>query len=391
MANFDLAQNLMLERGIDGWLVSDYRGSNPVFRHLLGYAGMTTRRDFLYVPARGEIRLLLNFLDRDLFEGIGYEKEIYRSYAEMTLGLRKMLKGKKTVAMEYSPKGGLPMISWVDGGTMELVRDFGASIVSSADLFQTAAAVWTHEQLKSHRKAAESVVRIKDEAFDMIRKAIAAGGSITEYDVKRFIMEQFAAAGMKHSDGPTVAAGSNSGSPHYEPSEANHSPIKSGDTVLIDLWARYSDESDIFGDITWVGYVGEELPSRYQEVFNIVKGARDIAFDRLRSAWDNKEEIAGYQIDDVARGFITDAGYGDYFAHRTGHSLGGGDHPHGYGANLDNFETHDTRLIFPGTGFTIEPGIYLPEFGVRLEINIYVDPMQGPGITTPVQNEIIRL
>jgi len=376
---------------IDCWLIHDFRGNNPVLHELLGEKKNNTRRCFLLIPAQGDPVFIVSHLDKDLFSNFGFEIELYGGWRQLEKILGRLLKPCRKIAMEYSAEGKLPMISWVDAGTVEMIRNIGVEIESSADLFQAVAAVWSDDQFQSHVSACEKVVAIKDEAFKMIRNTISAGGKISEYDIKKIILERFEKAKMFNADGPVVAVNENSGNPHYEPSADNSKIIGRESLVLIDLWARLNSRSGVFCDITWVGYTGDTPPSRYIEVFVIVKTARDLVVSRLKQAWAKKEPLAGFQLDDIARNHIAGKGYGDHFIHRTGHSLGGGDHPHGLGANLDNFETHDTRSIIPGTGFTIEPGVYLEEFGVRSEINIYMDPVLGPTVTTPVQENIIKL
>jgi len=381
----------MTASGIDCWLIHDFRGNNPVFHQLLGEKKNNTRRCFLLIPSQGDPVFISSHLDKDLFSSFGFEVELYGGWQQLEKILGRLLKHYRKIAMEYSAGGKLPMISWVDAGTIEMIKDIGVEIVSSADLFQAVAAVWSDAQFQSHISACEKVVSIKDEAFKMIRNTISAGGKISEYDVKRIILERFEKAKLFNADGPVVAVNENSGNPHYEPSSDNSKIIGRENLVLIDLWARPIGDSGIFADVTWVGYTGEAPPTRYNEVFNIVRNARDLVVSRLKQAWNKKETLAGYQLDDIARNHIAGRGYGDYFLHRTGHSLGGGDHPHGLGANLDNFETHDTRLVIPGTGVTVEPGIYLDEFGVRSEINVFMDPALGPTVTTPSQESIIKL
>lgn len=391
MLDLDYAIDLMARDGIDCWLIHDFRGNNPVFHQILGEKKNNTRRCFLLIPAQGDPVFISSHLDKDLFSNFGFEVELYGGWEQLEKILGRLLKHYRKIAMEYSAGGKLPMISWVDAGTVEMIKDMGVEIVSSADLFQAVAAVWSDQQFQSHIGACEKVVAIKDEAFKMIRNTISAGGKISEYDVKRIILERFEKAKLYNADGPVVAVNENSGNPHYEPSADNSKIIGRESLVLIDLWARPTAQTGIFCDITWVGYTGEDPPSRYVEVFNIVRNARDLVVGRLKQAWDKKEILAGYQLDDIARNHIAGKGYGDYFLHRTGHSLGGGDHPHGLGANLDNFETHDTRSVIRGTGVTVEPGIYLDEFGVRSEINVYMDPALGPTVTTPIQEYIIKL
>jgi Xaa-Pro aminopeptidase len=389
MFNLRLAQSYMLEHYIDGWLIYDFRGSNPIMWQILGKKS-TTRRTFLFIPSKGEPRLLTHVVDKDQFSGISFPIDYYISWNDMNQKLREILKENSKIAMEYSPNGSIPAMSWVDGGTLELIRSFGVEICSSADLFQVAVASWSENALKSHLQVGKEVAEIKDMAFDYIKQTIKRGKVLTEYDVQEFIMQQFQIRNLETEDRPIVAVNENSGNPHYQPSPQVHSQIKKGDWVLIDLWARYPGESNVFSDITWVGYVGQEIPSKYQTIFEIVKKARDLVVERLESAFKKGETFQGWELDMVARNYIQQAGYGKYFIHRTGHSLSPGPFLHGLGVNLDNLETHDTRKVLPGLGFSIEPGIYLPEFGVRLEINVYMSE-NGPIITTPIQNEIIKI
>ena len=392
MPDLDRAQAYMREQAIDAWLLYDFRTSNPVFWNLLGRREATSRRNYLLVPQRGEARLLVHGLDKNLFDGAPYEAERYTSWQELHGWLAGALETANRVAMEYSPGGAIPMHSWVDAGTVEQVRALGVEVVSSANLFQVAAASWSAASVESHRKACEEVLDIKDKAFAFIGEKLKTGEAITEYDAQLFIRRQFDERGLVTDHGPIVAVNAHSGDPHYEPSEEKHEPIQKGDWVLIDLWAKYPGDDDVFCDVTWVGYAGEgEVPAKHREVYDAVTGARDAVVERLQQAWRDGETLQGWQADQVARDFIADAGYGDYFVHRTGHSMGPSPTPHALGVNLDNLETHDTREIIPGVGFSVEPGIYLPEFGVRSEIDMYVDPDEGPVVTTDIQREIIRI
>jgi len=291
--------------------------------------------------------------------------------------------------MEYSPGGTVPGLSWVDAGTIDLVRGLGLEVVSAGNVFQVAAAAWDDRALRSHLSAAKTVESIKDEAFAFITATVDRG--VTEYDVQELIMTRFTAENLETEDRPVVAVNAHSGDPHYEPTRSAHSQIARGDWVLIDLWARAPGDANIFSDITWVGYVGEEPPPKHLEVFSVVKAARDAVVNRLRTAWDQNEPIQGYQLDRVARDLVSKQGYGPKFIHRTGHSIGPGQNLHALGVNLDDFETRDTRLIVPGIGFSVEPGIYLDEFGVRLEVNVFVDPKNGPTVTSSIQDSILRL
>lgn len=391
MTNLDAAQTYMREQAIDGWLCYDFRESNPVFWHLLGFHAAPTRRNWLFIPARGDATLLVHGLDKLLFTKSDVEQVRYTSWQEMEEWLRERLSGCGRVAMEYSPGGAIPMHSFVDAGTVDLIRALGAEVVSSANLFQVAAASWSEASVASHERACETVLGIKDAAFQRIGDRLRAGEDVTEYEIQRFIQEQFDQHDLVFDHGPIVAVNAHSGDPHYEPSAEEHAAITAGDWVLIDLWAKEPGDEGVYCDVTWCGYVGEDVPEHHQEVFDTVLAARDAAVEFVQGAWSRGEPMQGWQADRAARDVIDEAGYGDYFVHRTGHSMGPSPSPHALGVNLDDLETHDTREIIPGVGFSVEPGIYLPAFGVRSEIDMYVDPNDGPIVTTAMQQEVIRI
>jgi Xaa-Pro dipeptidase len=385
------AQAYMRENQIQGWLICDLRGSNPVLWQVLGQKKWTTRRCFLWVPAAGEPQALVHTIDRNQFAGTGLAVELYVSWPEMQRKLGELLAGRARVAVEYSPGGAIPAMSWVDGGTIDVLRGLGVEVCSSADLFQVAAATWSKAALESHLRACTEVAAVKDAAFEFIRQAMREGRPLTEYDVQEAMVQDFLRRGLELEGRPIVGVNANSGNPHYEPTAEVHLPLGPGDWVLLDLWGRFAGDEGVFADITWVGFVGQEVPEKYQRVFELVRWARDAVVSRLRVAWEQGETLQGWQLDQVARQIIQTAGYGRYFLHRTGHSLGPGTSAHGLGVNLDNLETHDTRLVVPGVGFSVEPGIYLQDFGVRSEINVFMHPEQGPLVTTPVQEEIVCL
>lgn len=381
----------MKENAIDGWLMYDFRGSNPVFWQALGEKHNTTRRNFFYIPVHGDPVILTQSLDKLEFKGFEYDKVIYITWVEMHEQLSALMGGASRIAMEYSPGGAIPMHSWVDAGTIDMVRGLGKEVVSSSDLFQLAATAWTEASIKLHDEACILVEGIKDAAFQRIGDRLKAGETVTEYSIKQFIREQFDRQGLYTNHGPIIAVNEHSGDPHYEPFEDSYAPIKEGDWVLMDIFAKHTDPLGVYCDITWTGYVGTEVPARHQEVFDIVTGARDAVIEALQQAWQEETTLQGWQVDRVAREYITKAGYGDYFTHRTGHSMGVSPTAHALGVNLDDLETHDTRAILPGVGFSVEPGIYLPEFGIRSEIDMRIDPEKGPVVTTSIQNDIIRI
>jgi Xaa-Pro aminopeptidase len=385
------ARVYLKSQSLGGWLLFDFRASNPVFGHVLGGSRQTSRRSYLWIPAEGEARLLVSGLDRNLFREAGVPVVLYSGRVEMEAALRQFLAGAGRVAMEYSPMGAIPMHSWVDAGTYEFVRSLGVEVVSSADLFQAAATAWTKGSVESHKRACRIVNMVKDEAFAFIGDQLRSGRKLTEYDVQQFIRRGFEANGLVTVHGPIVAVNAHSGDPHYEPTATERAPIRRGDWVLIDLWAKENTPLAVYCDITWTGYAGPDVPARHREVYEVVNGARNAVIERLQADWKAGNPLQGWQLDRVARDHIARAGYGDFFTHRTGHSMGPGPTPHALGMNLDDLETHDTRAVLPGIGFSVEPGIYLPEFGVRSEVDVYVDPERGPTVTTTVQWEPVRI
>ncbi len=395
-------RSFMAARAIDAWLIYDFRGSNPVLAQMVGDAQRRTglkrhltRRcaAIIFADARPPV-LLAQGLDAPGFAGatlldVSLKQDTYLGWADLHEWLRSTLAGCGRVAMEYSPGCALPVISIVDAGFVELVRSCGVEVVSSADLVQVCVARWGSEGLREHKRASDLVTQAKDNAFAMIARAHREGSTVTEYQVQQAIMADFKAFGLETADAPIVAANAHSGDPHFEVSSTNPSVIKPGDWVLIDLWARVPGDHNIFSDITWVGYCGKTVPAEHRKVFEVVKAARDASVALAKQAWKNKTLLQGWQLDDAARNVIVDAGYSHGVKHRTGHSLSPGPKVHGLGFNLDNLETRDTRQVLPDLGFTIEPGIYLPAFGVRLEINMYVDSVSGPVITSCNQNDVL--
>jgi Xaa-Pro aminopeptidase len=388
--NLTNIQAALKEEGIDCWVIYDFQGKNPIMGHFLQTKFMTTRRVFLVIPAGGEPTLLGSRVDYDTLQSFPYRKIFYVGWQEMESRLRELLTPARVIGMDYSPLCALPVVSRVDAGTVELLQSWGKQVVSAGNVFQSAAAAWSAPVLTAHLEDCRRVAAIKDEAFQFIADRLRSGQPVTEYDAQQFIMERFGQEGLWTPYPPVVAVNAHSGDPHYTPEADRHAPIQKGDWILIDLWAKQPDYQFVYADMTWVAFAGSTPSAKQQEVFEVVKGGRDKAIAFLQEQAGRQTPLEGWQVDDVTRGYIGQAGYGDYFIHRTGHSLSPGDHVHGAGVNIDNLETHDTRRLSPGIGFTIEPGIYLPEFGVRLEINVYMDE-SGPRITTPIQQEIIRL
>ena len=380
------AQEYLIDQGMVGWLVYDYRGMNPIFQDTLGPIAHVTRPCWLWVPARGDPRLLVSYVDQGRFSQMGLPTTLFVSRKDMTERLAALLADSGRIAMEYVPGGALPRASTVDAGTLEMVRELGVDVVPSSDLLQYATQRWNDRQLRSHLTAAEKLGRIVQDAFGYIGDTLSSGP--TEHGVAEYIRRRFAEEGLVAPDGPVVAVNEHASDPHFEPTPQACSAIKSGDWVLIDLWARLPEEDAMFGDITWTAYVGRAVPELHQRVFDTVIGARDVALAWMEDAFKNGRTPQGWEVDKAARDFIDDAGYGEYFNHRLGHSLGR--EVHSNAVNLDGWETHDTRPVIPGVAVTIEPGIYLPEFGVRSEIDVYISE-DGPRVTTTVQRSVVLI
>jgi Xaa-Pro aminopeptidase len=383
-------QRALQEDGLDAWLLYDFRGSNPIAARLAGLAGsgkMATRRWFYLIPATGEPRGLVHAIERHNLDGLPGEKRPYSRRQELAEGLEALLRGVKRVAMEYSPGNNIPYISRVDAGTVEIVRQAGAEVVSSGDLVQRFEAVWSDEVFAMHQAAADRLYRIKDRAYELVRQRVA-GGTLTEYQVQQEMMGWFREEGLVTDADPNVSAQENAGNPHYHPSREVHRPIRRNEIVLLDLWGKLAAPGAVFADITWVGYTGPTVPEPYARAFAAARDGRDAAIELVKSAVRDRRDLRGFEVDRAARDVIERAGYGDQFIHRTGHSLG--EEIHGNGVHMDDYETHDDRRLIPGTGFTIEPGIYTSEFGVRTEINMFVREREAV-VTGPVQTEILPL
>ena len=367
-------QDALVKAGLDGWLFYDFRLSDPIaYRVLeLSQRGTTTRRWFCFVPAQGTARTLVSAVEAHRLDALGAEQIVYRSYTEMISGLRATLDGAHRVAMNYSPRAAIPYVSRVDAGTLELIRSLGVEVVSSADLVQRFEAKLTAAQLAGHRRAGAALGRVVDETFAEIARRVRAGESATEFEIQQFMMARFAAAGIVTSEPPIVAVNAHSADPHFGPSAANASPIRRGDFVLLDLWAKEAGDDATYADITWTGFVGESAPDEHARIFEIVARARDAAVDFVKARVDDGAVVHGYEADRAARAVIEEAGFGEAFVHRTGHSIGR--EVHGMGANLDSLETEDDRMLIEGTCFSVEPGIYLPgRFGIRSELDMTIE------------------
>jgi Xaa-Pro aminopeptidase len=387
--DLDAIQKALRDAHLDGWLFYDHHRRDPIaYRVLKINPVMVTRRWYYLIPATGEPAKLVHRIEKGSLDGAPGTVDEYSSWTEQRDKLKQMLGGKSRIAMQYSPLNDIPYVGLVDAGTIELVKSLGADVVSSADLVQLFEARWSPEVLAMHLEAGKVVHAAVRRGFAMIRDAVKAGKTIREYDVQQEIVRIFQAGGVESDDPPDVAVNANSSNPHYSATEASSSLIARGDWVLLDVWAKQRKPGAVYFDITWTGFVGEEVPGRYAAIFAIVKEARDAAVDLVKSAVEAGRTLHGYEVDDAARAVITRHGYGQYFFHRTGHSIG--EDVHGNGANMDNLETRDTRRIIPGTCFSVEPGIYLPDFGVRSEVNVYVGEKDAR-VTGEIQQEVVPI
>jgi Xaa-Pro aminopeptidase len=391
MFDLDAIQRTLQESGLDGWLLYDFRGSNLLARRVLDLeAKPAGTRRFLYaIPARGTPQKLVHRIEPAALNHLPGERRIYTRWQEWESGVAALVTGLSRVAMEYAPRGGNPYVSRVDAGTVELVRASGAVVVSSGDLVQRFEATWDDDQWQMHRAAEVQTRAAYARAWGLIAERTADGGSVGEAEVQAAILDHFKEFGLTTYSPPIVGVGAHSGDPHYEPSRERDTPIHQGDFVLVDLWAKLDRHRAVYSDLTRVGYVGSLVPDRYEDIFRIVARARDAAIARVRAAFAANQPLHGWEVDAAARQVIDDAGYGPYFVHRTGHSIG--QETHGNGANMDDLETHDERLVLRRTCFSIEPGIYLPEFGVRSEVNVYIDEAGGVHVTGSLQKRVVPI
>ena len=392
--NLEAIQTALREAGHDGWLFYDHHHRDPVGERILGLdpKAHITRRWYYFVPAQGQPRRLVHRIEQGRLDSLPGSKGLYSSWQELAAGLEFMLNGATRLAMQYSPNNAIMYVSMTDAGTVEFLRSLGKQIVSSADLVSQFEAVLTDEQIASHGVAQKAIDAILEEAWRKIgRNLRPAGGKpveLTEFAMVQFLSDAMRCEGLVWENGPNVSVNANSSDSHYEPTAEHTSPIRHGDFVLIDIWGRVNKPDSVYYDITWTGVVGREPTEREQRVFETVRNARDAAINAVEKAFAAKRPIRGFEADDAARAVIRDAGFGEYFTHRTGHNIA--QEIHGPGAHLDNLETHDERLLLPNTCFSVEPGIYLPEFGVRSE----VDMLTAPGrawVTGKIQRELVRI
>lgn len=387
--NLKAIQEALQAAKLDGWLFYDHHRRDAIAYHVLGINPvMCTRRWYYLIPASGEPVRLVHRIERGNLDGVPGALHEYSAWKEQREELKSMFEGKRRVAMQYSPSNDIPYVGLVDAGTIELIRNLGVEIVSSADLVQQFEARWSPEALDSHLAAGKIVHAAIHHAFGVIREALTAGRPIGEIEVQQEIVHKFASQDLMADEPPLVAVNANCSNPHYSPTLQSSRPIKKGDFVLLDVWGKLRKPGAVYFDVTWTGFAGEEVPRRNAEIFDIVREARDAAVDLVRRAQHDGRVLQGCDVDDAARGVIVKHGYGQYFVHRTGHSIG--EEVHGNGANMDNFETRDTRRIIPGTCFSVEPGIYLPEFGVRSEVNVYVEEHDAR-VTGEIQQSVVPI
>ena len=392
--NLEAIQSALRDANLDGWLFYDHHHRDPIGESILGLdpKAHITRRWYYFIPATGEPRKLMHRIEKGRLDSLPGSKGLYSSWQELRAGLKAMLSGFRRIAMQYSPNNDIMYVSMVDAGTVEFLRSLGKHIVSSADLVSHFEAVLTERQIASHSVAQKVIDAILEEGWKEIgRRVRPADGSssrVTEYDIVQWLSEAMRRGGLVWENCPNVSVNANCSDSHYEPTADRTSEIKQGDFLLIDIWGRTDESDSIFYDITWTGVVGREPSEREQQVFETVRNARDAAIDAVTSAFAESRTIRGFEADAAARNVILAAGFGDYFTHRTGHNIA--HEIHGPGAHLDNLETHDERRILANTCFSVEPGIYLPEFGIRSEIDMLTSPGKA-WVTCTIQRELVRI
>jgi Xaa-Pro dipeptidase len=390
---FDLGaiQEGLRKARLDGWLLYDFHGSNPIAARLAGLTTgthMTTRRWYYLIPANGRPRGLVHAIERNNLDALPGERVVYAGRQQLEAGLTQLLAGLKTVAMEYSPMCAIPYLSRVDAGTVEMIRARGVEIVSSGDLVQQFEAGWTTVQLATHRAASESLYRIKDRAFGVAFDAVTHGRALTEYQLQQQMVKWFEEEGLVTDSPPDVAVCGSAGNPHYLPTAEQCRAVVADEVLLLDLWGKKQDAGAVFADITWVAVTSKRVPDEVSRAFRAVADARDAAIRLVVDAAQAGRDLRGWEVDEAARAVLHSQGYGDRIVHRTGHSLG--ESVHGNGVHMDDYETHDDRRLLPGTGFTVEPGLYFESFGVRTEINMYRGEREAI-VTGPRQTDVVTV
>jgi Xaa-Pro dipeptidase len=388
--NLPAIQEALREEGLDGWLFFDHHVRDPLAYRVLGLPQNlhVTRRWYYLIPANGEPRKLAHRIEPGHLDPLPGTKTIYSSWDTQRSGLAVLLGGARRLAMQYSPNCAIPYVAMVDAGTVELIRSLDIEVVSSANLIQMFEARWTAAQLETHLEAGRRVDRVRRNAFEQIAAKQRAGERVGEYDIQQFIMRRFAEEGMVTDNPPIVAVNANASNPHYGPTAESNVEIRKNDAVLIDLWAKLDQPDAVFYDITWMGYCGSQPPNQLVNMFEAGMGARDAAIAVVKFASEANHPLCGFEVDDACRGYLEHRGYAEYFVHRTGHSIGV--EVHGAGANMDNLETHDVRRVIPWTCFSIEPGIYMPEYGIRTEVNMFIGESEAI-VTGEIQEKLVEV
>ncbi|PYS31781.1 MAG: hypothetical protein DMG11_00190 [Acidobacteria bacterium] len=389
-AHIESLQNALEQDKIDGWLFYGFRGSDPIAENILrlDHAKFTTRRWFYFVPAKGTPQKIVHAIEEGTLDNLPGNKRVYLPWQQLHQHLREALSGAKKVAMQYSPLNAIPYISRVDAGTVELVRSFGVEIVSSADLVQVFEAVWSKEQLETHLYAAKHMREIVDAIVAEVRRRVTDKVSVTELEIQDFVLKEYERRDLTAGHPPIVAINAHSADPHYAPHADDNLPMRKGDFLLVDMWSKRKLPHAVYDDITWTFFIGESVPAEHQKIFDVVRNGRDAAIKAAQQRYPADKVLYGWQIDEEARQSITRAGYGEYFIHRTGHSIH--EEVHGNGANIDNLETQDNRRLMAGTCFSIEPGVYLKgTFGVRSEVDMYLSEKEAIVTGQPIQTHVI--
>ena len=391
-AYIESLQKALRQDGLDGWLFYSFRGSDPIAENILrlDHAKFTTRRWFYFVPAGGTPQKVVHAIEPATLDSLPGDKHVYLPWQQLHQLLRQVLTGVKKVAMQYSPLNTIPYISRVDAGTVELIRSLGVEVVTSADLVQVFEAVWDDEQLDTHLYAAKHMREIVDEIVGEVGRRVREGVSVTEVEIQDFIVKQYDQRDLTAGHPPIVAINAHSADPHYAPNLDDNLPMRKGDFLLVDMWSKRRVPHAVYDDITWTFFIGDSVPAEHQKIFNVVRDGRDAAIRAAQQRYPTGEVLYGWQIDDEARKSITNAGYGEYFLHRTGHSIH--EEVHGNGANIDNLETQDSRRLMARTCFSIEPGVYLKgTFGVRSEVDMYLSEKEAIVTGLPIQTEVIPI
>jgi len=388
MNNLELINSALKAEGADAWIIVDYENKNKTLVNFLGNK-MLTRKIFMVFPANRAPFLICHSIDTVFLKDCGFDLKIYHTWQEMLEIENEEFKSYKKVLMDISENGLLPRISLADYGSVDYVKKLGIEVVSSGNLLQRFNAVYNEEAFELQELANKKNLQIKDEAFAKIKELIETKGETSEYEIQKFICDRYHEEGMVYDEAPIVAIGKNASDPHYGPTVTVSSPIKKGDLVLIDMWAKMDHPNAVYSDITWMGFVGNEVPDIYKERFAILGKAIELSFEFLEKNLPNKA-VQGFEVDRISRDYIDSKGYGQYFIHRTGHNIAVDVSPHGPGANIDDYESHDTRELIDGVCFSLEPGIYAPDFGMRSETNVYIKDRK-PIYVAGHQEEIVPI